>query len=122
MIFQPEHIRMIRDGLKTQTRGVKRGIYQVGKDYAIQLGRGKKAVSDIRIVITGIWLERCLKQIKDGTFEVIMISRMDALMEGGYTPEEFEEKFREINPSWDRKERFVFDFHIIQNHPKEGRE
>jgi hypothetical protein len=65
MIFYiPWHIEMIRNGLlkhpivcipqwyaKTQTRRVNRGIYQVGRDYAVQRKRGVKAEKDIRIVM-----------------------------------------------------------------------
>jgi hypothetical protein len=55
MIFNvPGHIDMIRIGTKTQTRRLNRGIYQVGRDYAVQSKRGVKAESAIRIVIDEI--------------------------------------------------------------------
>ena len=128
MIFQKEeHIDMIRNGLskgyafaridpdlyqtmpltivKTQTRRVKRGIYQVGKDYAVQRKRGMKAESDIRIVIDAITHEYK---------GAIPISNEDAWAEGGYTPEEYEKTFRELNPKWGGWARWVFEFHALE--------
>ncbi|MBZ0291403.1 MAG: ASCH domain-containing protein [Anaerolineae bacterium] len=68
MIFTPEHCELILSGCKTQTRRVVKGgeillevsnchmVYiknrikwEVGKTYALQPGRGKKAVGRIRI-------------------------------------------------------------------------
>jgi len=131
MIFNvPGHIDMIRNGLhhvvlrqhdlkliiKTQTRRLNRGIYKVGNDYAVQSKRGMKAEQDIRIVMDRIWKENGL-----GISEGICvsdpgdryISEADACAEGGYTPTEFEEVFRELNPkrNW---ERWVFEFHVIE--------
>lgn len=59
MTFTPEHCRMILDRVKTQTRrldrvyiaGLQRPLlYQVGRIYAVQPGRGKPAVGHIRIL------------------------------------------------------------------------
>jgi hypothetical protein len=91
MIFKPELAQAILDGRKTQTRRLVTGNtkwdspqkdrvvhvsypthwtkWEVGKDYAVCPGRGKKAVGRIRI--TGIRRER-LKQI----------SHNDAVAEG----------------------------------------
>lgn len=123
MIFNvPGHIDSIRNGLyfsptnhvmpytsipvKTQTRRVNRGIYQVGRDYAVQRKRGVKAEMDIRIVMDKIWIERYAE------FLCCYISEEDALAEGGYTVIEFEELFRKLNPKW-TGERWAFKFHII---------
>ena len=124
MIFAAkEHVDMIRNGVsyispasilyhpaprrivKTQTRRLNRGIYQVGRDYAVQRKRSMKAESDIRIVIDAITLE----------YKGAMpISNEDAWAEGGYTPEEYEKLFRELNPKWDGWARWVFEFHCIE--------
>jgi len=106
MIFAAkEHVDMIRNGTKTQTRRLNRGIYQVGGDYAVQRKRGVKAELDIRIVIDAITHEYK---------GAIPISNEDAWAEGGYTPEEYEKTFRELNPKWDGWARWVFEFHCIE--------
>ena len=131
MIFAAEgHIEMIRNGLqnrhiqilqlipevvKTQTRRVNRGVYKVGKDYAVQKRRGAKAEPDIRIVMDRIWEERCISL---GIYLPVRfynyISDESAWAEGGYTPEEFEKLFREINPNWNGIIRYGFEFHVIE--------
>ena len=131
MIFAVEdHIEMIWNGLyfkvqkmegidlpivKTQTRRLNRGIYQVGKDYAVQLKRGIKAEPDIRIVMDRIWEERCI------SFGIHLpvrfynyISDESAWAEGGYTPEEFEKVFQNLNPNWNGIIRYGFEFHVIE--------
>lgn len=115
MIFSvPGHIGMIRNGLKatvpvttvkTQTRRLKRGVYQVGRDYAVQRKRGMKAEPDIRIVMDQIWKESYAQYLSN------LISGEDAWAEGGYTPIEFEELFRKLNPKWNG-DRWAFEFHV----------
>ena len=106
MIFNVSgHIDMIRNGKKTQTRRVNRGIYQIGKDYAVQRKRGVKAEPDIRIVIDCISDECCYRG---------RITPANAKAEGGYTVEEFEKLFRELSPKWNRERRWVFGFHVIE--------
>jgi len=106
MIFSKEHIEKIKKGTKTQTRRVRRGIYQVGKDYAVQPGRGEKGIPNLRIVIDEIQREERL-------FGAPMpISHEDALAEGGYTPDAFEKLFQQINPGWNGLIRWTFKFHV----------
>ena len=128
MIFNvPNHIQYIRNGLskrlinthglpariiKTQTRRLNRGIYQVGKDYAVQRKRGVKAEQDIRIVMDRIWEET--KKYCGGYDYEFCISKVDAFLEGGYTPEGFEKVFRKLNPKWDGWSRWAFEFHVIE--------
>lgn len=127
MIFNIRgHIEMIREGLyspipgtiiKTETRRLNRGIYQVGKDYAVQRKRGVKAEPDIRIVMDKIWEERALGffAVKLTKYPVEMcISTEDAWLEGGYTPEQYEKVFRELNPKWDGWSRWAYKFHVIE--------
>ena len=133
MIFNvPMHIAMIQNGLfhdrlrsrypdmivKTQTRRLNRGIYKVGKDYAVQRKRGVKAELDIRIVMDRIWEEKTKQYITSRQDSVylaeIYISEEDAKAEGGYKPDRYERVFREINPKWDGFSRWVFKFHVIE--------
>ena len=126
MIFSVSgHVEMIYKGLyshsysivKTQTRRLNRGIYQVGKDYAVQRKRGVKAELDIRIMMDRIWKEDCLATDelgKGGFFIPKYLSEPDAWAEGGYTSEEFEKLFRELNPNWNGIIRYGFEFHVIE--------
>ena len=134
MIFAGEgHIEMIRNGLyggqkppfqvlpaypfkiilekaiKTQTRRVNRGIYQVGRDYAVQRKRGVRAEVDIRIVIGRIW-----KEERTTSNSILYVVESQAWAEGGYTPGEFETLFRELNPKWDGWCRWAFEFHVVE--------
>ena len=118
MIFNvPNHIQYIRNGLskrfinshdvpaaivKTQTRRLNRGIYKVGKDYAVQRKRGVKAEPDIRIVMDRIWVD----------FDYISVD--NAWAEGGFLPTEFEETFEKLNPIWRGGSRWAFEFHVIE--------
>ena len=128
MIFNISgHIDMIRNGLyhlpadllnnpienrqiKTQTRRVNRGIYQVGRDYAVQRKRGVKGESDIRIVMDAIWEEWCTY----GGGNPYYIFPRNAQAEGGYTVEEFEDVFRTAYPKWNGEKRWAFRFHVIE--------
>jgi len=109
MIFNvPGHIEMIIAGTKTQTRRVNRGVYQIGKDYAIQRKRGEKAIEGYRIKMLDIY---------KGTYKNgdIPISKEDANAEGGYTQESYEIAFGKINPRWLSVDgRWVFKFKVIE--------
>ena len=134
MIFNISgHIEMIRNGLnttdnqlyfiqdypvlivKTQSRRPKRGVYQVEAErkkphkigYAVQHKRGVKAEPDIRIVMDRIWEEYC--------YQIwLCIHPTDAFAEGGYKSDEFERVFRELNPEWNGKSRWAFEFHVVE--------
>jgi hypothetical protein len=121
MIFNvPGHIDMIRNGMKTQTRRVNRGIYQVGRDYAVQHKRGVKAEEDIRIVIDVIRKEiGKIISISGSGCEYanaaeICITKEDAWNEGNYTPSLYESDFREVYPKWNGFSRWIFKFHVIE--------
>ena len=116
MIFYvPAHIDMIRSGQKTQTRRINRGIYQEGRDYAVQPKRGVKAEEDIRIVMDDIFEEGCKNQVDTpGNSVYPCIVQGDAEAEGGYTPEDYELEFKKAYPTWDSNWRWVFFFHIIE--------
>jgi len=109
------HIDLIRSGQKTQTRRVNRGIYQVGRDYAVQRKRGVKAEDAIRIKIEKIWSESESECILGEYYpDPISISAYDAKQEGGYTPCEYELEFRRAYPNWDGKTRWAFYFLVIE--------
>ena len=132
MIFNvPGHIQYIRNGLskrfinsrgvparivKTQTRRVHRGKYREGGNYAIQPCRICKGIESYRIVMDRIWEEKGLgisEGICVGDPGDRYISKEDAWVEGGYTPKEFEELFRKLNPTRDWS-RWAFEFHVIE--------
>lgn len=107
MIFQKEHIEKILNGGKTQTRRIHKGKYQEGRSYAIQPCRICKGIEGYKIVMDNIKEE--IQWIPGGT-----IRFEDAIAEGGYTPEEFEKLFRELNPKWKwYQHRWVFKFHVM---------
>lgn len=49
MIFGPKMLPKVLDGTKTQTRR-RSSRYRAGHDYAIQPGRGKRAVGRLRVL------------------------------------------------------------------------
>ena len=128
MIFNvPMHITYIRNGLtslpadnlnlpielrivKTQTRRLNRGIYKIGKDYAVQRKRGVKAETDIRVVMDRIWEET--PKIGCPYFLGFCISQKDAWAEGGHSRDTYEKLFRELNPNFRGRKRWVFEFHV----------
>lgn len=99
MIFRPELAEKVLAGDKTQTRRLKsdnprspwwreRCAYVVGREYAIQPGRGKVAIG--RLLITEV-REALLGDISYG----------DARAEGFESPSHFMRYFRELNGDLD---------------------
>jgi len=103
MIFAvPGHIRMIINRRKTQTRRDGRGIYEVGKTYAIQPGRTKPGILDGRIGMLFIRRE---------SYPHDIVCTEDAFAEGGYTPREFEDLYYSLYPKqWRVRYAFTFEF------------
>jgi len=100
MIFaKPGHIQKIIEGSKTQTRRASKN-YKVGHSYAIHPGRCKPSISDGRILITNCRVEHRGQ----------VISVEDALAEGGYTPEEYEQLYEEMYPGWETRYAYTFKF------------
>jgi len=103
MIFSEEHIRLILEGKKTQTRRRHIHVLKVGRVYRIQ--RNWYEWTDIRIIITRAFQQR----LGD-------ISEEDARREGGYTLEEFRSVWEEINGSWDPQEVvWVYEFEYMED-------
>jgi hypothetical protein len=96
--------------VKTQSRRLSRGIYQVGRDYAVQRKRGVKADTDISIVMDVIWQEKPTGYVIG--YPIFQISKEDALAEGGYDPISFEQCFESLGVIREWPERWAFEFHV----------
>jgi len=92
MQFTPEHIEKIKRGEKTVTRrDWKRAMVKVGGVYPAQTQRyQRKSECDVFFRVIALYRQR----LGDMTEE-------DAKKEGGYTLEEFEKVWKEINGWWD---------------------
>jgi uncharacterized protein YqfB (UPF0267 family) len=104
MLFKPEHVEMIRKGIKTQTRrNWKKRMVKPGGIYKVKTQMLSK---DYHCTIK---VKSCLKErLRD-------ISAFDAMCEGNYTPHEFKEIWMKINGSWDRNmEVYVIDFECVE--------
>ena len=110
-----KHFDMVLDGSKTRTTRLS-DRYKEGKDYAIQPKRTKEGIKGYRIVIDKKREERCPLpgMVTGGYFRRELISKKDAIKEGGYTPEVFEEVFEKIFPKWDGRKRWAYEFHVIE--------
>jgi len=93
MLFRADLMSKVLSGEKTQTRRLS-GKYEVGKTYAVQPGRGKKAVARIRVL--RVWLE-----------DVRFIRLEDVYAEGFPTHKKFwtlwatlHDKSVRIDPKW----------------------
>lgn len=108
MIFSKEHIELLKKGKKTQTRR-QSGIYEVGRAYSVQPGRGMKGIPDGVIIITRKRLE---KRQKQSTYHLLGITPSDAKEEGGYTPIEYEQLYSSMYPNW--KQRYAYDIEYVE--------
>jgi hypothetical protein len=104
------HVEKILSGEKVMTRRIVSGNplfckYKKYHTYAVQSGRGKKATARIEVIATPHIESRT---IRNG----YPISEMDAKMEGGYTPEEYEVLFEKMHPNWQL--RLVILFKLSQ--------
>lgn len=103
MIFSVDgSIEKIKAGTKTQTRRPT-DRYQVGKDYAIQPGRTKPGIPEGRIMIIG-------KQEEWKKIPVDLVDSREAILEGGYTPEEFEALYQKMYPGWEKRWAYAIDY------------
>jgi len=119
MIFSIEgHIQKIINDEKLETRRPS-GKYKVGKLYAIQPRRGQKGIPDGKIYI-GLKIREWKPDLsylpEDAHFarrwnqyeSGYPILEWKAKLEGGYTPEEFEELYEKMYPGW--QERWAYNF------------
>lgn len=90
MLFKPQHIRMIADGTKTETRrDWKKPMAKLGGEYKV-----KKSMMSKEYYAT----IKCTALFKQRLGDM---RNKDADREGGYTLAEFKQIWIEINGSWD---------------------
>lgn len=110
MLFQPEHLKLIKKGKKTQTRRIwKRKMVKEGGVYAAHNSEKgifqRKEDAPFFIRVKKVWKE----QLGD-------ISESDAIAEGAKNREEFKRVWKQINGSWDpEQEVFVVKFEVEEN-------
>jgi len=105
MIFAIEgHIQKIIEGKKTQTRRPS-DKYKIGKFYAIQPGRGKLGIPDGKILIVAKRWE-----MKTTNPKWYFILSHEAIAEGGYTRNEYEELYEKMYPSWSERYAYLFRY------------
>ena len=97
-----KHIDKIFKGLKTQTRR-KNSTYYVGHTYAVQAKRTAKADPRGRILIRAKWYELRMQG---------RIIHSDAIKEGGYTPDQYEQLYEAMYPGWNG--RWTYEFEVVQ--------
>jgi hypothetical protein len=103
MLFKPEYIELIKNGTKTQTRrGWKNRRAKPGGVYKVQLVPFRKDY-ECKIKIKAVTRER----LGDITAE-------SANAEGGFTVEEFKQKWIESSGGFDPDEEvWVIDFRVV---------
>jgi len=107
LLFKPEHIEPILNGVKTQTR-------RIWKNHRVKVGSIHRAKTKMLskdyfalLKITGLRRER----LGDLTEE-------DARAEGGYTVQEFKEVWERINGNWHPYQGvWVVEFQVIKKSP-----
>ena len=105
MIFSVEgHILKIISGEKTQTRRAS-DKYKVGNLYSIQAHRGAEGIPDGKILIAA---KR--EEIKTSDPRWYYLLKDEALAEGGYTPEEYEELYEKMHPGWENRFSYLFRY------------
>lgn len=91
MLFQPEHIDMIKEGKKVETRrDWKRKQVKEGGVYPCQTEMFQpKSECDTFIKVRKVWKEQLSE-----------INKQSAFREGHYTVDEFKELWEDINEEW----------------------
>lgn len=102
MIFAVKgHVEAIKDHMKTETRR-RNDRYRVGCFYKVQRKRTAKGEPDGHILILHKWTEE--KQCPH------LISVEDAIAEGNYTPEDYERLYEKMNPNWQTRTAYMFQW------------
>ena len=103
MIFKPEHVEMIKNGTKTQTRRVwKKRRAKPGAIHQVKTKIYSKTY-ECKIKINAVSVER----LGD-------ITPQDAFKEGGYSINEYKKLWTHINGEWDPDLMVhVIDFELI---------
>jgi len=104
LIFKREHLELILEGVKTQTRRRHKRLLKAGKIYDIK--KDWYHSTGHKIKITKVYRQR----LGDITPE-------EAQDEGGYTIEEFKDVWRRISGAWDPNEFVVvYEFKVVEQH------
>ena len=103
MLFRPEHIQMILNGTKTETRrDWKRRMAKVGGEYKV-----KKTMLSKEYYATIKCTTLFRQRLGDMT-------EQDAQAEGGYTLKEYKQVFKDIYGFWDdNKVLYVIRFEYV---------
>jgi len=121
MIFAlADHIEQIKTGTKIMTR---RPTNRYKRDHlcAIQPGRGKPGIPDGKILIIGV-----REEYKSENKIWGHILKREAELEGGYTPEAFEELYEKMYPQWQTRYAYLFEYftteeiELMEKDPDEG--
>jgi len=96
MLFKPDHIKAIREGVKTATR----------RDWAD--GYHRPSPGDVRMAVTEMFTTDeecdCYVRVTDVYQEPLGgMNHEDARKEGGYDMADFREAWEEINGKWDQE-------------------
>lgn len=104
LLFKPEHVKPIQDGIKTATRRQwKKCRVKVG---SVHLCKTKMLSKDYFAKV------RIVKTYKQKLKHMVM---EDYLAEGGYIKEEYINKWREINGTYDKDEIvWVVKFELVR--------
>ena len=107
LIFKKEHILLILEGVKTQTRRRHRRPLKIGRVYDVK--KDWYHSTGIKIRIINAYRQR----LED-------ITPDEAFKEGGYSIKDFISVWKRINSSWDPDEEvLVYEFKLI-NKPRDG--
>jgi len=106
LIFSIEgHIPLVVAGFKIESRRPS-DKYKVGNFYAIQPARGKPGIPDGKILIVAKREEE-KTEFKPWYY----VLPHEAKAEGGYTPEEYEELYEGMYPSWQTRWAYLFKYY-----------
>jgi len=120
-----DHIQQIINGTKTMTRRSS-SRYQVGKLYAIQPCRTCKGIPEGKIYISfkkREWKPDFSDLPDDAKFARkgremeagCPIRDWEAIAEGGYNPEEFEELYEKTHPNWIERWAYYISFFSVED-------
>ena len=110
MIFNiPNHIEQIKSGTKTQTRR-RSDKYKVGNFYTIQPKRGVKGIPEGKIFIHSKHIE-----VKSPLMMTWYILPDEAIAEGGYNPESYEELYEKMYPNWVERWCYLFRYYSMED-------
>ncbi|MFW6008682.1 MAG: ASCH domain-containing protein [archaeon] len=108
MLFQPEHIKMIKNGEKTVTRrDWDKRMIKAGNIYPCQTKMFQTKEECEVFIKVKKWYKENLGEMTEE----------DAKKEGGYSLKEFKQLWKNLNGSWDDNlEVFVIEFEVVEDY------